>query len=226
MKMRINKKIAVSVSIISIVAVAAAPTFHRTRPAVRCDIPVRDYQYAKLSQPLRSLSNVPIVISVPLKDFYGTAPVDLRGPADGKQLTVKSFQFVKDPILQSDHCSVSQMSVLLHESGRWTISLQANQNPVNPRQILDVTTAQPKQLFTDHLQRNEFHVVARCYSQYGPGDSNGLLGKPLVFPLLVRPFMVQRQQPYALFETGFHPDVQQYFGSIDRVEIEFAYKLD
>ena len=93
------------------------------------------------------------------------------------------------------------MSVLLHESGRWTISLQANQNPVNPRQILDVTTAQPKQLFTDHLQRNEFHIVARCYSQYGNCDSNGLLGKPLVFPLLVKPFMVQRQQPYALFET-------------------------
>ena len=223
--MRIHKKIAVAVSVVSMVGVAAAPTFHRTRPVVRCDIPARDYQHTKLSQKLLSVSNVPLVINVPLKNFFGDSPVDRSVLTDGKQLSVKSFQFVTDPVLQSNHCYISQMSVLLHESGRWTISLQADQNPVNPARIFDVTTAQPLQLFTDHLQRNEFHVVARCYAQYGP-NANGLLGKPFVFPLIVRPFWVQRQQPYSLLETGFNPDVQQYFGSIDRVEIEFAYKLD
>lgn len=220
-----NKRIAFTVSIIASAVVAAAPTYHRTRPGVRCDIPDREYQYKKYSQPLRSLSNIAVLIDprVTTNSFRGESisPAIL---ASSDQ--IKSFQFVKDPTLQIDHCSISQMSVLLHESGRWTISLQADQNPVNATRILDVTTIERKQLFTDHLQRNCFHVVARCYAQYGSVDGNGLLGKAFVIPLEVRPFWVQRQQPYPLFESEYHPDVKKYFDSIDRVEIEFAYQLD
>ncbi|MEO8498482.1 MAG: hypothetical protein ABI614_25745, partial [Planctomycetota bacterium] len=120
----------------------------------------------------------------------------------------------------------SEMSVLLYDSGRWTVSLLANQNPLNAQQPLDVTTSQPKQLFTDHLQRNQFQIVARCYVNYGPGDGDTLIGKPMVIPLYVKPFWVQKQEPYQLFEESFHPDIQQLFESIDRVEIEFAYQLD
>ena len=85
---------------------------------------------------------------------------------------------------------------------------------------------EPSRLATDHLQRNQFHVVARCYVKYGPGGSDDLVGKPMVIPLYVKPFWVQRQEPYQLFEADFHPDIQQYFDSIDRVEIEFAYQRD
>lgn len=226
--MYINKKIAVAFSTVSIVVIAAAPTFHRTRPGVRCDIPVRDYQYKKLSQPLRSLSNVPVLIDGPLaaRTNGGNTTPSIAGLANRQTLRTKSFQFVKEPALQIDHCSIADMSVLLHENGNWTISLQANQNPLNAKRPLDVTTMQPKQLFTDHLKRNQFHVVAYCYAQYGPGDGNELIGKPLVIPLYVRPFWVQKQQPYTLFEPGNHPDIQPHFDSIDRVEIEFAYQLD
>jgi len=118
------------------------------------------------------------------------------------------------------------MSVLLHESGKWTVSLRANQNPLNVREPLDVTTSEPTRLVTDHLQRNKFQVVARCYVNYGPGDGNELIGKPMVIPLDVEPFWVHRQEPYQLFETHYHPHIQQYFELIDRVEIEFAYQLD
>ena len=227
--MRINKTIAIVVSTVSVVIVAAAPTFHRTRPAVRCDIPIRDYQYTKLSQPLRSLSNVPILIdalaSTPSRD--GTSR-SILGNSDRQQAKVKSFQFVKDPTLQIDHCSVSEMSVLLHENGRWTVSLRANQNPLNAGRPLDVTTLEPKQLFTDHLQRNKFHITVYCYVQYGDGGGvgNRLVGKPLVIPLQLKPFWVQRQQPYSLFEAEYSPEIQRHFDSIDRVEIEFAYQLD
>ena len=228
MKMHIKKKIAVAFSTVAIVIIAAAPTFHRTRPAVRCDIPVRDYQYTKLSQPLRSLSNVPVRIDVPLAatgNGASTIP-SVTGLANRPPQRSKSFQFVKDPTLQIDHCSIADMSVLLHDNGNWTISLRANQNPLNARKPLDVTTLEPKQLFTDHLKRNQFHVVAYCYAQYGPGDGNELIGKPLVIPLYFKPFWVQKQQPLTLFEPGYHPDIQRHFDSIDRVEIEFAYQLD
>jgi len=118
------------------------------------------------------------------------------------------------------------MSVLLHESGKWTISMRANQNPLNMRDPLNVTTSEPNRLFTDHLRRNEFQVVARCFVQHGPERANALLGKPMVIPLYVKPFWVQRHEPYQVFETNMHPEVRQYFESIDRVEIEFAYQLD
>lgn len=228
--MSIKKKLVGVVSTVSIVMVAAGPDYHRTRPGVRCEIPNREYQYKKYSQPLRSLSNVPVLIEVPLSEnildgrsLVGTIPRS----SEPKQLTVKSFQFVKDPTLIIDHCSISQMSVLLDETGRWTVSLLANQNPLNTQQPLDVTTIEPNQLFTDHLKRNQFHVVARCYVQFGPADTNRLIGKPLVIPLYVKPFWVQKQKPYQLFETdGYSPEIRRYFGSIDRVEIEFAYQRD
>lgn len=226
--MRINKRIAVAGSVVSIIVVAAAPTFHRTRPSVRCDIPARDYQHIKLSQPARSLSNVAVVID-PRLALTPSRDVNNRvGPAhaDRLQAKVKSFQFVKDPTLQIDHCSLADMSVLLDETGKWTVSLRANQNPLNPVNPLDVTTLEPKRLFTDHLQRNKFHITVNCYAQYGSVAGERLLGQPLVIPLTVKPFWVQRQQPYSLFETDYSPEVQRHFDSIDRVEIEFAYQLD
>lgn len=226
--MNFNKKIAVAVSSVSIVIIAAAPTYHRTRPGIRCGIPVRDYQHNKRSQPVRSLSEAPLLIDVPLTATTngGSAVPFVAGVANRQPHRVKSFQFVKNSTLQIDHCFVSDMSVLVHENGRWTISLRANQNPLYVREPLDVTTMEPKQLFTDHLKRNQFHIVAYCYSQYGPGDGNELIGKPLVIPLYVRPFWVQKEQPYTLFEPGYHRDIERHFDSIDRVEIEFAYELD
>lgn len=226
--MSIKKRVVVAASAVSIIAVAAAPTFHRTRTRARCELPERDYQYHSFSQPKRSLSRPGDLINVPLATMFGPESLSgsVLGAAGSKQLRVKSFQFVENPTLQTDHCSISQMSVLLHESGRWTISLQANQNRLVADPVMDVTTMEPKRLFTGHLQRNEFQVVARCYAQYGPDDPSGLLGKPLVIPLVVKPFWVQRQQPHPLFVTDFHPDVQLYFDAIDRVEIEFAYRLD
>lgn len=178
---------------------------------------------------MRSLSNVPVLIEAPptaTGSLDASPSRSLLDPAGRRHLRIKSFQFVKAPTLQIDHCSISQMSVLLHESGRWTVSLRANQNPLNVQQPLNVTTGEPIRLFTDHLQRNQFQVVVRCYVQHGSGDSDTLIGKPMIIPLHVKPFWVQRQEPYPLFEAGYHPHIQQYFESLDRVEIEFAYQLD
>jgi hypothetical protein len=227
--MSIKKRFVFTLSTVCLMIVAAAPSYHRTRPCVRCAIPDRDYQYQKFSQPQRSLSNVAVLIETPrigTRNLGEGVSRAIVASEAAPQLRIKSFQFVKDPTLDIDHCSISQMSVLLHESGRWTVSLRANQNPLNVQPPLNVTTSQPIRLFTDHLQRNKFHIVARCYVQHGPGDSDALIGKPMVIPLYVKPFRVQRQEPYQVFEAEFHPHIQQYFELIDRVEIEFAYQLD
>lgn len=227
--MSISKRSLLVLFAFGLVFVAAAPHFHRMHPQVRCDIPERDYRYGRFSQTLRSLSSDAIVFTSPVTaDGKGTLiPQRLSLTAsDRPQQTIKSFQFVKNSKLQIDHCSISQMSVLLHDSGRWTVGLRANQNPLNAPEPLNVTTIEPLRKFTDHLQRNEFRVVVRCYANHGPGREDALLGKPLVIPLVIRPFWVQKAQPYPLFETDYHPLIQEYFASIDRVEIEFAYQLD
>lgn len=227
--MSIKTRLLFALSAAVLVIVAAAPSYHHARPRVRCAIPGRDYQYQKLSQPKRSLSSVPVLIDVPLvaSGMSGDSMSKLAlGPEDHQRRKIKSFQFVTAPTLQIDHCSISKMSVLLHESGRWTISLRANQNPLNEQEAPNVTTIEPNRLVTDHLRRNKFHVFALCYVKYGPGDTNDLTGKPLVIPLQVKPFWVQRQEPYQLFEGDYDPDIRQYFDAIDRVEIEFAYQLD
>lgn len=227
--MSITRRLLFALFAIGFVAVAAAPHYHRTRPAVRCAIPEHDYHYGKFSQPQRSFSNEPLRIEVP-RIASGKLPSTLnRAPRDSREdetETVKAFQFVNDPRLQIDHCSISELSVLLHESGRWSVNLRADQNPLNEQKPLNVTTSEPRRLFTDHMKRNEFHLVARCYANHGPAQRNALLGKPIVIQLDIKPFWVQRQEPHQLFEAGFHPHIQTYFDSIDRVEIEFAYRQE
>lgn len=207
---------------------AAAPRYHRTRPNVRCCIPERLYDYREFSQPARSLSNVALPFQVSVT-ASGKAADRLDRPllATGaeRRQTIKSFQFVDRSKLQIDHCSISQMSVLLHESGHWTVSLRADQNPL-PEQGRKVTTIEPTRKFTDHLKRNEFYVTVRCYAGPLTGGTDSLVGKPLVIPLRIQPFWVQRQEPYQLFETHHDPRIQDYFNLIERVEIEFAYRTD
>jgi hypothetical protein len=147
-------------------------------------------------------------------------------PGQPRKHSIKSFQFVENARLQIDHCSIQQMSVLLHESGHWSISLRADQNPLQSDEPLNPTTAEPPQLFTSHLQRNEFHVSVRCYAAFGDVLENRLVGKPLIIPLDLRPFWVQRQRPYQLFQTGSNSRIRDHFELIDRVEIEFAVRRD
>jgi hypothetical protein len=107
--------------------------------------------------------------------------------------------------------------------------MRANQNPVPsemPRAPRDVTTAEPAQLFTDHLRRNRFLVAIRCYAGSIVGAADGLVGKPLVIPLHVEPFWIQKEQPDQIFVSGFDPRIHDYFELIERVEIEFAYQHD
>ncbi|MBI3467735.1 MAG: hypothetical protein HY000_32405 [Planctomycetes bacterium] len=140
----------------------------------------------------------------------------------------KLFQF-REAALRSDHCSISHIAVRLQENGYWWISLRADQNPreVPPVEIATptMTLEEPKQ-FTEHLLRNQFFVRVHCIGGHGPGTERGLLGTPVMVQLEPAPFWVQRGMPYPLIGTGFHPAVVEFYDLIDRVEVEFFYRLD
>jgi hypothetical protein len=208
-----------------LIAAAAAAHYHCSRPRLPCFLPRRDYQYRRFSQSVRALSATPVVLREPAADA-GPAPSGAVrfSPRRG----VKSFQFVDRPVLRIDHCYLSKMSVLLHETGEWTLSLQADQNPLQSPAEVDrkVTTREEGQKFTDHLRRNQFFVQLRCYGRYGPSTENDLLGRPVIIPVHIEPFWVQNARPYAFFKTGCEPRIAEFYAEIDRVEIEFWYRRD
>ncbi len=212
-----------------VTVVAAGPHRGVTRPSTYCSLPNHDYQYRDFSQPVRSVSAVGILVRDPLP-MAGMTELDrerLRRTGDAVALrAVKAFQFVDRPRLQVDHCSISQITVNLHEDGDWTISLRADQNPIQlvpPAVDRDVTTSEEIYKFTDHLKRNLFKVQLRCYARTGGVPADSAVGKPVVIPLEVAPFWVQRQEPRWFVDTGNDAWIRQYFDIIDHVEIEFTY---
>lgn len=208
------------------VVVAAAPHYHRTHPNVRCFLPERDYQYRKLSTTLTSVSTKPLVLRGAFFPGHKRGfPSALSGTTSNgrREDRIKAFQFVENATLQIDHCSTSRMLVQVAESGRWTVSLRADQSA--PPDPLKVTTSEPVRHYTEHLRRNEFHVAVRCYGGYGADQPGRMLGKPQVLELPVRPFWVQKDQPYQLFQTGYDPRIADHFELLDRVEVDFAYRI-
>lgn len=212
-----------------VTVVAAGPHRGVTRPATSCSLPNHDYHYRDFSQPVRSVSAVGILVRAPLP-IAGMTELGrerLRWTGDDASLrAVKAFQFVDRPRLQVDHCSISQITVDLYENGDWTLNLRADQNPIQlvpPEVDRDVTTSEEISKFTDHIKRNLFNVQLRCYARAGGAAAESAIGKPVVVPLEVAPFWVQRQQPRWYVDTGNDPWIRQYFEIIDRVEVEFTY---
>jgi hypothetical protein len=191
---------------------------------------VRDYQFHNPSRPLKSVSAVGVLVRDPLPRPGATErqrelarlladPETLRG--------VRAYQFVERPRLVIDHCSVSEMCLLLYESGRWSLSLRADQNPLQldpPLVDRQVTSSEETRLYTAHLKRNQFMIQVRCYAAYRTSSEAGLVGKPLVIPLDVKPFWVQKADPYYLYREGDDARIRNWYRDIDRVELEFSYR--
>ena len=196
--------------IATLLVVTAAPTYyHRTRPRDCCGIPIRDYQLHSFSPTTTSPSNVPLLLR----------PVD---PTGSRQ--VKAFQFVEQARVTIDHCAVSNISVLLQQDGRWTLSFVGHHN--NP-QDTDVAnsnlTAEPADKQSSFVKRNAFHVSLRCYVRHS-ASANSDLGQAVVFPLQVKPVWVQSGLPRDYFATGADPRVGEFFAEIDRIEFDFRYR--
>lgn len=230
----IPTRLKVVAAAVVLVLVAAAPHYFRSRPPLRCGLPghEEDYNYGKFSRTVRTLSAtppIPVRAPLPLDEMIRLNPSDTV-PKFGRRPphAIKAFQFVENPKLQIDHCSISQMSLQLLEDGHWFLTLRADQNP-RPTEFdarRKVTTKEEPRLFTEHLQRNEFHVRVQCYAGFGTGNQLGPVGKPVVIPLKVDPFWVQKGRPRSMYIRGFNEGVEEFFNIIDRVEIEFFYRVE
>ena len=209
----------------------AGVTYHTTRPGCVCGLPCYDYVHGGASQPVSvfSLDAVPLVGTPP--------PVGGTAAAAGER--VKYFQ-LSQTTMQLDHCFLSRVVLVLSDTGEWTLSLRADQNPwmtgpgnvsSTPVQLPGGATALRPPIpdltkETEGLKRNLFFLTVRCYGGYTVREQQPALapGKPVLFRLQPAPFWVQRGQPYDFWDREATPDVARYFDQIDRVEVEFSYR--
>lgn len=216
-----------------------AATRHCTRPACCPGLPGYDYQFGTVAPPV-------VTVSLPEVTVEGRPPFTPGVPPDGLTIVpapvvrgrVKYFQLGQARI-ENNHCFLSQVAVTLHESGAWTLSLRADQNPwmtgprhevSTPVQLRGAVSAlqppiPPLVLETNSLKRNLFMVKVRCYGAYRLREAvpTATTGKPVLFELPPAIFWVQRGVPYDFWNQQPLPAVSQNFDLIDRVEIEFSY---
>lgn len=194
---------------------------HRARTCPSClpGLPNSDYQF-------RSRSASQVIVSRKSVEL-------LPRPSDDR--AVKLFQLDRAE-LTIDHCSVSQVALVVHERGVWTLSLRADQNRVvdtsAPGSVIAAATTSPNGPITagagarPHLKRNEFHVRLRCLGAFAetPPDGVASVGKPILAVLEPDAFQVESGQPKWVRVPGESRELRRYFAQVDRVEFEFFYR--
>ena len=210
----------------------AGVTYHRARPGCLPGLPCHEYVYGDISPPVSVFSLDPVM----LDRVQPTAP---GVPSGVVRERVKFFQMPVTTV-RLDHCSLSRVVLTLHESGHWTLSLRADQNPwmTGPGHVVSTSVQLPGAVSalrppipnlpkeTDGLKRNQFLVKVRCYGGYPVREALPALapGKPVLFELPTAIFWVQRGYPYDFWAKQPLPAVSQYFDLVDRVEVEFSYR--
>lgn len=216
-------------------------TYHKTRPLLLPGLPDHAYVHGTISTQDRARSTTGILIEQRQPFSPGTPAVGGRAPAPGEVVRerIKVFQLDRER-LQVDHCSVSGLAVILHESGYWTMSLRADQNAWMTDHQRDVSTdlhlrgpatgLRPPipdlSLETNGLKRNQFFLKVRCCGAFPMTEPVGTTapGKPVLFALPTAMFWVQRGYPVDLWDRKPLRDVRQYFDLVDRVEVDFSYR--
>lgn len=216
---------------------AGAAGVHRrhAQPQVRCALPDREYVHGAPSPPGLALSHVAVLlrrIDAPLAD-----------PSTPKGEPIAYFQ-LNQATIQVGHCSISRVALSVRADGLWTLNFRADQNPtlapgpviVLPGRPVDPPVAPPVArdlggasatiLQTQHVKRNLFIVHVRGFAAFSADDPNldASPGRPLVFDLAPRPFMVQRGVPEFLTFQGVDAAVGRDFVLIDRVEFELRFQ--
>ena len=141
-----------------------------------------------------------------------------KQPDGPRTWRIKQFQFTPTAEVRVDHCSVSQIAVMLVEDGSWSINFLATQNPQSVPIQLQPTVVR--------FRRNQFHVEVRGVglAQEVAVPEQPVLGKPAHFRFQVTPFWVEQGQRELIQLKGNSPDVQRLFQQIDRVEIDMSYE--
>ena len=186
-----------------------------TKPRTVCGIP--DYPYSS-STAAKPTTTAATLVRVPANKLAGATGV---GPQVYQLNTLR---------MQSDHCYLSRVAAAFDESGGYTISFRADQNPVvsdDPASPLRADDPTPRwTLQTSQLLRNQFLVTVRGYAN-DLVDANPLklaAPKPVLVEFKLDPFWVERGKPYSGKVSGTSDAVRKNFAFIDRLEVEFSYK--
>lgn len=208
----------------------AGPRRHYTRSGCLPAVPSYSYQYLSFSAPIRAVSLAEVTVETAQREAIGGAALDGQPVNRGGRERIRHFSLSQRE-LRINHCSVSELAVVLHEDGYWTLSLRAVQNPAfigTPgNKVSRLDGAIPVNgLETNQLLRNLFFVRIRGLGAFAhePSAADVCLGKPVLVSLDAPSFWVQRGQPRSIWVKQVRPDVAKYFDLIDRVEVEFFYR--
>jgi hypothetical protein len=204
--------------------------YHRTRTTVRCSLPQHNYEPALKNAPL-----IKTLVSRPFIVLAGTEPRAVTATTDAPTVwfdpeipvyrgaVVKLAQFA-EPGIAIDHCSISNVQLMIDSNGMWSLSFRADQNPrpdamtagLNSPGIDSFTGRQPPEKFTLDLRRNTFFVQLRGLSANGA----------VLFELTPAELIVERAEPRFMRYTSRCKcdDVRQFFTVVDRVELQFHYE--
>jgi hypothetical protein len=209
------------------IGTASAAGVHRyhSRPQASCALPKHDYMHRPPMPMALAVTNTGVLLRQPDVFAANTNPV---GPAAER---VAHFQLATSAI-QLNHCSLSRVEMALRDSGAWTLSLRADQNPRTPigpppppRDIAGSTASVTQ---TSHILRNPFFVRVRGYGAFQVADPglDSSPGRPVIFDFALEPFWVQRGAPEfkTIHGAELDPHIAHDFALIDRIEVELRYQ--
>jgi hypothetical protein len=185
---------------------------HATQAKKVCCLSGRyDYSYNKLTNPVSSVTFPGIL------DTQSVQGAGAVGDIGRSRIRIKSYA-LRQRELANDHCRISKVVVTIDETGTWTVSLLAEQNP-----MLAVEQQRSRFQLAD---QNRFQITLRP-----------LLGSTAVTPetldnvdaatvnaIAVTSFWLEKGQQQRIHEEGHDPRLGDRFDSIRHVAVDLQYE--
>ncbi len=196
-----------------------------TCPRPSCSIPSYDYRIS------------PQAASFVTATGFSSLPVTPTGLATtDKRVSAKYFNITQTE-LKIDHCSISKISVVVFDDGKFVLSFRADQNAqfaalpqqgaggriVGLKGDVPISGAKELTLQTGQFKRNEFTVRARFLGATST-DAVRKVGGAVLAEIRPPEFMVQRSEGLDYYRIEQSPLLKDFHHLLDRVEIDFSYR--
>lgn len=184
-----------------------------TRPAGLCALPQYDYQPRDLSNPVSETARG-VLTNVTVQERHLNVIPVVAGPP----VRLRVFQ-LNTPQVQSNHCSLSKVTLSVYEDGRWIVNMTARQDPstVEVRQ-------QPRFV---RYTGNQLVVSLRGQG-FAPETDNvttGVVGEPELFKICLKPFWLERGEVQNIRLSGMlKPEEVRGFEAVDQVAVDLQYR--
>ncbi len=178
----------------------------RSVPRKYCYLPCYEYRPVRLSNPATEVSFT-ILTTGPGSTFT----------VDGMTIRTRDFQ-MNATALRNDHTRVERFVMTIQDDGRWTIRLDASQNP-------DYVGEQRRPEF-ERFVHNTLYLKVRGVGTYNANGSPGgtPLAKPDYFEIELDPILLEKRQSRVIHLRGVNHDIRRYFELINQVEMDLSYR--